>query len=101
MITASDIQRAITRVDKRLLTGQRGFALVERLPDIAKALSVQLGECCNDCGDDIEDDACVIDERMVCAKCYAKGISDADKAIPTAPFMGGGQRVIRKTGGLS
>ena len=101
MITASDIQRAITRVDKRLLTGQRGFMLVENLPDIAKALSVQIGECCNDCGDDITDDACVIDERMVCDKCYAVRISNADKAEPSAPFMGGGERVIRKTGGLS
>jgi hypothetical protein len=101
VITADDLHRAIRKSDPRLLTGQRGFVLIENLPRIAMALSIQIGACCNDCGNDLPDDACLLDGRMLCGACYAKGIGDADKAVPTDPFMGGGQRVIRKTGGLS
>jgi hypothetical protein len=102
MITAANLQAAIKRVDPCLLRGQRGFMLVERLPDIALALSVIMGDCCQDCGHALaEDSAEWVDGRYICRPCAINATINADKAEPTAPFVGGGVRVIRKTGGLS
>lgn len=102
MITAANLQSAIKRVDPCLLRGQRGFALVDALPDIALALSVIMGDCCQDCGHAMmEADAEWVDGRFLCRPCAINATMTSDKAVPTAPFVGGGSRVIRKTGGLS
>jgi hypothetical protein len=102
VITAANIQAAITRVDKRLLTGQRGVALVEKLPDIALALSIIMGDCCQGCGHAMDAGAAEwVGDRFLCRPCAINATMNADRAEPTAPFVGGGARVIRKTGGLS
>ena len=103
LIDASDLHAAIQKVEPKLLTGQRGFLLVERLPQIAKRLSILLGACCAACCNDLPDAACVADDgRMLCCECYGKDISTDDLAVPPgAPFAGSGQRIIRKTGGLT
>jgi hypothetical protein len=102
MITASNLQAAIKRVDPGLLKGQRGFLLIDRLPDIAMALSVIMGDSCQDCGHALtEDSAAWVDGRYLCRPCAINATTNADRAEPSAPFVGGGVRVIRKTGGLS
>lgn len=102
MITAANLQSAIKRVDARLLTGQRGFALADALPDIALALSVIMGDCCQNCGHAMtEADADCVDGRFLCRPCAINATTTSDKAEPSAPFAGSGERVIRKTGGLS
>lgn len=102
MITSDNLHSAIARVDSSLLAGRSGHKLRDSLENIALALSVILGECCGGCGADITDGkARVSDGRMLCPACYAKATADCDKAVPPEPFQGSGQRVIRKTGGLS
>ena len=102
MITAANLQAAIKRVDARLLAGKRGCELAERLPQIAVALSVIMGDCCQDCGHAMtEADAVWCGDRYLCRPCAIGEMTDADRAVPTEPFMGSGERIIRKTGGLT
>jgi hypothetical protein len=102
VITAANLQAAINRVDPGLLRGQRGFLLVERLPDIALALSIIMGDCCQDCGHAMDaGQAEWVGERFLCRPCAINATMEDDKAVPSSPFVGGGVRVIRKSGGLS
>ena len=102
MITAANLHAAIKRADSSLLIGRRGSALIDTLPNIALALSIIMGDCCQDCGHAIyAGKAAWIGGRFLCLPCANNALADNDKAEPTGPFMGGGQRVIRKTGGMS
>jgi len=105
-LTTAVLHAAISEVNPKFLTGQTGFRLLAALPSIVAALQRRLCTACYSCGTAVTDETAYERNGVIrCKDCHRAAVAlscaeEADDCTPSEHFMGGGKRVVRKTGGL-